>query len=228
MVESEKTNSREVAVEKVRETLNTLKELHGGAWVLVRTFASREKSIAVAIENRVESAGLLNEAVFDIRVPEETITVIDLKGKRKISRVRQPGYVLINMDIYNEEAVLEVRHTNGVLGYAGGGNEPIELTDDEVIQFLMPSIDSALEAQKDELFKIAKKSTGAKHTGAKVEIDFAVGETVMIVDGPFAQTTATISKIDFEHEKVQLILSMFGRETTIDDVSIAQIRKNIF
>jgi transcriptional antiterminator NusG len=207
------TKQSDVRLQDAKSKLHKVLEDLEGEWVLVRTYASREKSIAQSIENHVAAAEL-DDAVYEIIVPEETVKVFDANGeKKKIRRVAQPGYVMIRMDIYNEEAVLAIRRTNGVLGYAGGGYEPVELTLDEVVNLLTPAI------KVDEPSLLAKQATTDS-------LHFEVGETITVVDGPFAGMDASIAQVNAEDAKVEVLISAFGRETPVE-LKVKQIRKQI-
>lgn len=218
----------DIEIEEAKQKLsNVLNELEGD-WVLIRTYARREHSVSDSISNRLTGSGL-EDALYEIIVPEETVIEIDKTGqKKKTTRVVQPGYILARMDIYNEDAVFEIRRTNGVLGYAGSNNsyEPVALTNDEVIQLMVPTIKSASSAHKEDALR-ELKTTGVKSGGTKVEIDYVVGDVITVVDGPFMGMDAIIDEIDLEHERVNVLISVFGRETPVD-LKVSQVRKQIF
>ncbi|MDR0950724.1 MAG: transcription termination/antitermination factor NusG [Candidatus Ancillula sp.] len=200
---------------KINELLDTLE----GEWALVRCYGMREKSVAEAIERRIAAAGL-EDTFFETMVPEETVIVADKDGnKKQISRVREPGYILVRMDTYDEETIVEVRRTNGVLGYAGDMYNPVPLSRDEVLRLIYPQNKSAVANPG--------VTAGEKQSGQKIEVNYEVGEVVRIIEGPFANQDATISELDLEQERVKVLVSVFGRETPTD-LKINQIRKQTF
>lgn len=192
-------------------------------WVLVRTYTKREKSVKANIENRLELLNL-HEYVPEIIVPEETVISIDNGVKKKVTRVRMPGYILANMDTYNDEIVAEVRKVNGVVNYAGGSFEPIPLSQKEVMNILAPIITKAPHENVAKGTPESTRSHGRKASGARVEINYVVGETVIITSGPFEGLEASISQIDVEHERIDVLVTMFGRETPVD-LHVSEIKK---
>jgi transcriptional antiterminator NusG len=218
---TEKNNEQEIAV------LDKLKEAVTSAsydWVLVRSYAKRERSVKANIENRLELLGL-HEYVPEIIVPEETFIEVTDGVKKQGTRVRMPGYLLLNMDIYNDEVVAEIRKVNGVVNFAGS-YEPIPLRTDEVMNILAPIVERSpeLKNKKGANADNPNMTVGVKSAGIPVEMDVAVGEVITITDGPFESMDATISTVDVEHERVTVLVSIFGRETPVD-LHITQIRK---
>ena len=142
----------------------------------------------------------------------EEVTEIKNAQKKVVRRVRIPGYVLVRMDL-TDESWGAVRHTPGVTGFVGHTHQPVPLTFDEVFSMLAPSL-----APKPEAAKSSKPAAGA------IEVDFTVGESVTVTDGPFETLPATISEINAEGQKLKVLVSIFGRETPVE-LSFNQVAK---
>ena len=160
----------------------------------------------------------MEDYIFQIEVPMEEVTEIKNAQKKTVRRVRIPGYVLVRMDL-TDESWGAVRHTPGVTGFVGHTHQPVPLTLDEVYSMLAPVfVEAAPEAGK-----AAAAASGAT-AKAPVEVDFEVGESVTVTDGPFDTLPATISEINAEAQKLQVLVSIFGRETPVE-LSFNQVAK---
>jgi len=142
--------------------------------------------------------------------------VVEIKNSQRklVSRVRIPGYVLVRMDL-TDESWGAVRHTPGVTGFVGHTHQPVPLTEDEVFSMLAPSL-----APKET----AKAESGAGAPSTPIEVEFSVGESVTVTDGPFETLPATISEISPESQKLKVLVSIFGRETPVE-LSFSQVAK---
>ncbi|GHT83019.1 hypothetical protein FACS1894125_6300 [Actinomycetota bacterium] len=204
------------------------------SWVLVRTYVRREKSASRNIQSKIEDwkkstnedVLALAEGVYEIVVPEESIIVLEATGeKKRVARMRTPGYIILNLDISNDTLVREIRRTNDVVGFTGDYT-PVALTVDEVFELLAPIVEKAPESGKKTIEVTASPVTaGTKASGVKTEIQYVVGEIVEVTDGPFKSMTGAVSEIELEHERIQVLISAFGRETPVD-LHFTQIRKS--
>ena len=167
----------------------------GRQWYVVNTYSGHENKVKENLEKRVESMGL-QDILFQIVIPEHVET--EIKDGKKINKTKNmfPGYVLVEM-IMTDEAWYVVRNTSGVTGFigsSGGGAKPFPL-------------------QKHELDPILKKmgiSTSA------VEIDYAVGDEVNVISGPFAGKSGTVESIDFEKENAKVLIDFLGNQTPME------------
>jgi transcriptional antiterminator NusG len=159
------------------------------------------------LENRIASLNM-EEFIFQVEVPQEDVIEIKNGQRKNVRRNKFPGYVLVRMDL-TDESWSAVRHTPGVTGFVGHTHEPSPLTLDEVVKILAP------EPQKKEK---------GRATEVKV-LDFEVGDSVTVIDGPFATLQATIHEINPDAQKVKGLVEIFGRETPVE-LSFTQIQKN--
>jgi len=182
-----------------------------GDWYVIHSYAGYENRVKVNLENRTQSLNM-EDYIFQVEVPMEEVTEIKNAQKKVVRRVRIPGYVLVRMDL-TDESWGAVRHTPGVTGFVGHTHQPVPLTFDEVFSMLAPSL-----APKPEAAKSSKPAAGA------IEVDFTVGESVTVTDGPFETLPATISEINAEGQKLKVLVSIFGRETPVE-LSFNQVAK---
>jgi len=182
-----------------------------GDWYVVHSYSGHEKRVKQAIEHRIESLHM-EDYIFQVEVTMEQVTEIKGGQRKQVTRVRMPGYVLVRMYL-TDESWGTVRNTPGVTGFVGHAHQPVPLTIDEVVSMLAPP-----EAQA--------AATGEEATaGAKViEVDFQVGESITVIDGPFATLPGTISEISAESQKLHVLVSIFGRETPVE-LSFNQVQK---
>ena len=185
-----------------------------GKWYVVHSYAGYERRVKQNIETRAQAlAG--GDDIFQIEVPmEETIEIRN--GQRKlVTKVRIPGYVLVRMEM-NEDSWSLVRHTPAVTGFVGNAQHPTPLRPAEAFEMLKP----LFTPEETEEVKTAKAASGAtKAKSSKVipvNIDFKVGESILIKDGSFAGLPGTISEIKPESGKVTVLVSLFERETPVE------------
>lgn len=196
------TDAGAAAVAEFSKTLRTLE----GKWYVLHTYSGYEKRVKTNVESRVQSFGL-EDKIFQIEVPMEEVEKHTDKGKKVITRVRVPGYVLIRM-WPDENARRIVRETEGVTGFVGPSKEPAPLSRKEVIDMMAPMI--ASEALK----KAGDKPAAARKR--KVEVAYKVGDQVTVTDGPFATMAAVVSDVDSTTQKLTVLVSIFGRETPVE------------
>jgi transcriptional antiterminator NusG len=151
-------------------------------------------------------------------VPMEEVTEIKGGVRKLVRRNKFPGYVLVRMDL-TDESWGAIRHTPGVTGFVGHGHQPAPLSLDEVVSILAPT------PEKKPAAAGAASSAGGAAPAEAVEVDFAVGDSVTVVDGPFATLHATVSEINIEAQKVTGLVEIFGRETPVE-LAFNQIVKN--
>ena len=198
--------------EEFRRTLRT----QLGDWYVIHSYAGYENRVKANLENRIQSLNM-EDYIFQIEVPMEEVTEIKNAQKKTVRRVRIPGYVLVRMDL-TDESWGAVRHTPGVTGFVGHTHQPVPLTLDEVFSMLAPVF---VEATPESGKAAAASGATAK---TPVEVDFEVGESVTVTDGPFDTLPATISEINAEAQKLQVLVSIFGRETPVE-LSFNQVAK---
>jgi transcription termination/antitermination protein NusG len=182
-----------------------------GDWYVVHSYSGHEKRVKQAIEHRIESLHM-EDYIFQVEVTMEQVTEIKGGQRKQVTRVRMPGYVLVRMYL-TDESWGTVRNTPGVTGFVGHAHQPVPLTLDEVVSMLAPPEVQAA-ANGDEAAAAAKV----------IEVDFQVGESITVIDGPFATLPGTISEISAESQKLHVLVSIFGRETPVE-LSFNQVQK---
>lgn len=175
-----------------------------GDWYVIHSYAGYENRVKTNLETRIQSLNM-EDYIFQIEVPMEEVAEIKNAQKKIVRRVRIPGYVLVRMYL-TDESWGAVRHTPGVTGFVGNTHQPVPLNKDEIFSMLAPMLELPANA------KPAKKAKSAP----VVEVDFEVGESVTVTDGPFDTLPATISEINAEAQKLKVLVSIFGRETPVE------------
>ncbi len=175
-----------------------------GNWYVVHSYAGYEKKVRGNLQTRIQSLNM-EDYIFQIEVPEEEVKELKNGVFKMVKRNIYPGYVLVRMDL-SDESWSAVRNTPGVTGFVGNAHHPSPLTMDEVEKILAP--------------RPVKKSEKADIR----LIDFAIGESVTVMDGPFATLPASISEIMPEQAKLKVLVSIFGRETPVE-LSFTQVQK---
>ena len=175
-----------------------------GEWFVVHSYAGYEKKVKGNLVNRIQSLNM-EDYIFQIEVPEEEVRELKNGAIKVVKRNVFPGYVLVHMEL-TDESWSCVRNTPGVTGFVGNAHHPSPLTLTEVENILAP--------------RPLKK-------GGKIEmkdVDYAIGESITVMDGPFATLPATISEIMPEQAKLKVLVSIFGRETPVE-LSFHQVQK---
>ena len=189
-------NDEEEEVDEERAEFRRVLRAAPGDWYVVHSYAGYEKKVKGSLQNRIQSLNM-EDYVFQIEVPEEEITEIKNGQRKQVKRNVFPGYVLVRMDL-TDESWSCVRNTPGVTGFVGNAHHPSPLSLDEVENILSPRPAKA---------------------GGKADIkliDFEIGESVTVMDGPFATLPASISEIMPEQAKLKVLVSIFGRETPVE------------
>ncbi|EPH39881.1 transcription termination/antitermination protein NusG [Streptomyces aurantiacus] len=196
-------------------------ELRGlpGEWYVIHTYAGYENRVKTNLEQRAVSLNV-EDFIFQAEVPQEEVAQIKNGERKTIRQNKLPGYVLVRMDLTNESWGV-VRNTPGVTGFVGNAYDPYPLTLDEIVKMLAP------EAE-EKAAREAAEAEGKPAPQRKVEVqvlDFEVGDSVTVTDGPFATLQATINEINADSKKVKGLVEIFGRETPVE-LSFDQIQKN--
>ncbi len=191
-----------------------------GDWFVVHSYAGYENKVKGNIEARTSTLNM-EDYIFQVEVPMEEVTEIKGGVRKQVRRTKFPGYVLVRMDLTDESWGV-VRHTPGVTGFVGHGHSPSPLSLDEVTAILAPAPEKKAAPAGAGA---APGALGETAAAAPITIDFTVGDSVTVVDGPFATLHATISEINIEAQKVTGLVEIFGRETPVE-LAFGQIVKN--
>jgi transcriptional antiterminator NusG len=197
----------ESEIDPVEEFKRSLRGLPG-QWYVIHSYAGYENRVKSNIESRIQSLNM-EDYIYRVEVPIHTVS--EFKGGKKtpVKERVLPGYVLVLMEL-TDESWAAVRNTPGVTGFVGLSNKPSPLTLDEVAKLLAPEPEQETKAAK------AKAQTAT--------VDFEIGESVTVMDGPFATLPATVSEISAESQKLKVLVSIFGRETPVE-LSFNQVSK---
>lgn len=198
----------EIEVDPIEE-FKTAMRLAPGDWYVIHSYAGYENKVKGNLEARAQTLNM-EDYIFQVEVPMEEVTEIKGGVRKLVRRNKFPGYVLVRLDLTDESWGV-VRHTPGVTGFVGHGHSPSPLSLDEVIAILAP----APEKKAAAAGAAGKGGEGAT-AAAPVSVDFSVGDSVTVVDGPFATLHATISEINLEAQKVTGLVEIFGRETPVE------------
>ncbi|GAB2973991.1 transcription termination/antitermination protein NusG [Streptomyces pseudoechinosporeus] len=217
----EEAEAAEEEAEPVDPVTALREELQGlpGEWYVIHTYAGYEKRVKANLEQRAVSLNV-EDFIYQAEVPEEEIVQIKNGERKNVRQNKLPGYVLVRMDLTNESWGV-VRNTPGVTGFVGNAYDPYPLTLDEIVKMLAP------EAE-EKAAREAAEAEGKPAPARKMEVqvlDFEVGDSVTVTDGPFATLQATINEINADSKKVKGLVEIFGRETPVE-LSFDQIQKN--
>ncbi|WP_326578860.1 transcription termination/antitermination protein NusG [Streptomyces sp. NBC_00481] len=223
--DTEDEDAAEEAVEEETEPVDPVEALRQelralpGEWYVIHTYAGYENRVKTNLEQRAVSLNV-EDFIFQAEVPQEEVAQIKNGERKTIRQNKLPGYVLVRMDLTNESWGV-VRNTPGVTGFVGNAYDPYPLTLDEIVKMLAP------EAE-EKAAREAAEAEGKPAPARKVEVqvlDFEVGDSVTVTDGPFATLQATINEINADSKKVKGLVEIFGRETPVE-LSFDQIQKN--
>jgi len=160
----------------------------GAKWYVVHTYSGYEKKVADTIQKTVKNRNL-QELIFDVRIPMETVTEVSDTGTREVERKLFPGYVLVKMHM-NDESWYIIRNTRGVTSFVGPESKPVPLTEKEIAALGVETIE--------------------------VKLSYEVGDSVKVIDGPFDGSIGTVVEISLPKGTVMVNVSMFGRETPVE------------
>jgi transcription termination/antitermination protein NusG len=222
LVADEAAAEAEAEPEEELEPAEALKKelrLKPGDWYVIHSYAGYENKVKANLETRVQNLDV-GDYIFQVEVPIEEVTEIKNGVRKQVNRKVLPGYILVRMEL-TDESWSAVRNTPGVTGFVGATSKPSPLTLNDVVKFLLPQ-GAAKKAAKST-------SGGAASSEASLErpeilVDFEVGESVTVMDGPFATLPASISEVNAEQQKLKVLVSIFGRETPVE-LTFTQVAK---
>ncbi|MGH3998328.1 MAG: transcription termination/antitermination protein NusG [Pseudonocardiaceae bacterium] len=188
-----------------------------GEWYVVHSYAGYENKVKANLETRVQTLDV-EDFIFQVEVPTEEVTEIKNGQRKQVQRKVLPGYILVRMDL-NDASWSAVRNTPGVTGFVGATSRPSPLTLDEVLKFLAPRVEQPKVAAG-----AGRQAGGAGAARPTIDVDFEVGESVTVMDGPFATLPATINEVNADAQKLKDLVSIFGRETPVE-LSFSQVAK---
>ena len=192
-----------------------------GDWYVIHSYAGYENKVKTNLETRVQNLDV-GDYIFQVEVPTEEVTEIKNGQRKQVNRKVLPGYILVRMDL-TDDSWSAVRNTPGVTGFVGATSRPTSLPLDDVVKFLLPQ-----GAAKKKASGAASTSAAASEDGGLmrpvIEVDYEVGESVTVMDGPFATLPASISEVNAEQQKLKVLVSIFGRETPVE-LTFTQVSK---
>jgi transcription termination/antitermination protein NusG len=204
---AEEAAAEEAAAEEEADPTEELRRalrVSPGDWYVVHSYAGYENKVKTNLESRIASLDM-EDYIFQVEVPTEEVTEIKNGKRQQVQRKVFPGYILVRMEL-NDESWGAVRNTPGVTGFVGATSRPSPLSLDEVVRILAPATQKKAERPQVKV------------------VDFEIGESVTVMDGPFATLPATISEISPDAQKVKVLVSIFGRETPVE-LSFNQVSK---
>lgn len=218
VTEADQATTAPVEIDPVAEFMESMK-VKEGKWFVLQSYSGMEKRVKANLESRIHTMNM-EDQIFQVEVPTDMVVEIKNGVRKNVMKNRFPGYVLVRMHMTDESWGV-VRHTPGVTKFAGAAAhnaQPMPLTLEEVADILAPRID--LPAA------VAAKGGGKEKTAKSIAVlDFNVGDSVTVVDGPFATLQATISEINADTQKIIGLVEIFGRETPVE-LSFTQIAKS--
>jgi transcriptional antiterminator NusG len=188
-----------------------------GDWYVIHSYAGYENKVKANLETRVQNLDV-GDYIFQVEVPTEEVTEIKNGQRKQVNRKVLPGYILVRMDL-TDDSWAAVRNTPGVTGFVGATSRPTSLSLNDVVKFLLP---------QGQPKKPAKSTSGGASEVSmerpEILVDFEVGESVTVMDGPFATLPASISEVNAEQQKLKVLVSIFGRETPVE-LTFTQVAK---
>jgi transcriptional antiterminator NusG len=181
--------------------------LQPGDWYVVHSYAGYENRVKANLESRTQSLNM-EDYIYQIEVPVHEVTEIKQGKRQQVSEKVLPGYILVRMDL-TDESWAAVRNTPGVTGFVGLSSRPSPLSLDEVASLLAPEPE-----EKAAQTEAVRRSS----------VEYEVGESVTVMDGPFATLPATVNEINPDTQKLKVLVSIFGRETPVE-LSFDQVSK---
>ncbi|WP_445166921.1 transcription termination/antitermination protein NusG [Mycolicibacterium sp. Dal123E01] len=214
------------AVEVVEEDLDPADVLKAelrskpGDWYVIHSYAGYENKVKANLETRVQNLDV-GDYIFQVEVPTEEVTEIKNGQRKQVNRKVLPGYILVRMDL-TDDSWAAVRNTPGVTGFVGATSRPTSLSLNDVVKFLLPQ--GAAKKTGKAASTAAAASSEATLERPEILVDFEVGESVTVMDGPFATLPASISEVNAEQQKLKVLVSIFGRETPVE-LTFTQVAK---
>jgi transcription termination/antitermination protein NusG len=201
-----KAAEEELEVDPVEEFKRQLRAMPGD-WYVIHSYAGYENRVKTNLENRIGSLNM-EDFIFQIEVPVHKVTEIKQGKRQQVQEKVLPGYILVRLELTDESWAV-VRNTPGVTGFVGLSSRPSPLSLQEVANLLAP--------EPEEQAKQAEAKSLPK-------VDYEVGESVTVMDGPFATLPATVNEINPDTQKLKVLVSIFGRETPVE-LSFEQVAK---
>ncbi|MFP5416978.1 MAG: transcription termination/antitermination protein NusG [Actinomycetes bacterium] len=185
-----------------------------GDWYVIHTYSGMENRVKQNLDARIQTLGM-EDYIFESVVPTEEVVEIRNGARKVVTRTVLPGYVLVRMDL-TDASWSAVRQTPSVTGFVAHASHPVPLSQDEVVKMLAPAA----------LAKAAAAAGPVAPKKKKVEVaDFKVGDSVMVVQGPFSGVHATITEINANNQRLKALVEILGRETPVD-LTFAQVQKD--
>jgi len=203
--EAKEAEEAEEEADPIAEFKAELRALPGD-WYVVHSYAGYENRVRTNLESRTQSLNM-EDFIFQIEVPVHEVTEIKGGKRQQVSEKVLPGYILVRMEL-TDESWAAVRNTPGVTGFVGLSSRPSPLSLDEVASLLAPEPEE--KAAKAEIMRAS--------------VEYEVGESVTVMDGPFATLPATVNEINPDTQKLKVLVSIFGRETPVE-LSFDQVSK---
>jgi transcription termination/antitermination protein NusG len=208
LAEEAPAEEAEQTADSVREDFERELRMLPGDWYVVHSYAGYENRVKTNLESRIQSLNM-EDYIFQIEVPVHQVTEIKQGKRQQVSEKVLPGYILVRMELTDESWAV-VRNTPGVTGFVGLSSRPSPLMLSEVANLLAPEPEPGT------------KQAEAARTASTVE--YEVGESVTVMDGPFATLPATVNEINPDTQKLKVLVSIFGRETPVE-LSFDQVTK---
>jgi transcription termination/antitermination protein NusG len=205
--DADSADDAESSADSVQEEFMRELRMLPGDWYVVHSYAGYENRVKTNLESRIQSLNM-EDYIFQIEVPVHQVTEIKGGKRQQVSEKVLPGYILVRMELTDESWAV-VRNTPGVTGFVGLSSRPSPLQLNEVASLLAPEPE------------VSAKQAEAARTSTP---DFEVGESVTVMDGPFATLPATVNEINPESQKLKVLVSIFGRETPVE-LSFDQVTK---
>ncbi|BBZ79553.1 transcription termination/antitermination protein NusG [Mycolicibacterium anyangense] len=183
-----------------------------GDWYVIHSYAGYENKVKANLETRVQNLDV-GDYIFQVEVPTEEVTEIKNGQRKQVNRKVLPGYILVRMEL-TDDSWAAVRNTPGVTGFVGATSRPTALSLNDVVKFLLPQ--GAAKKPGKAASTAAAASSEATLERPEILVDFEVGESVTVMDGPFATLPASISEVNAEQQKLKVLVSIFGRETPVE------------
>ena len=193
-----------------------------GEWYVIHSYAGYENKVKANLETRVQNLDV-GDYIFQVEVPTEEVTEIKNGQRKQVNRKVLPGYILVRMEL-NDESWGAVRNTPGVTGFVGATSKPSALSLDDVVKFLLPQGAAKKPAKATAAAAASGADSEATLARPEILVDFEVGESVTVMDGPFATLPASISEVNAEQQKLKVLVSIFGRETPVE-LTFTQVSK---
>ncbi len=190
-----------------------------GQWYVIHSYAGYENKVKANLETRVQNLDV-GDYIFQVEVPTEEVTEIKNGQRKQVNRKVLPGYILVRMDL-TDDSWSTVRNTPGVTGFVGATSRPTALSLNDVVKFLLPQGPAKKPGRPTAT---TAASSEASLEQPEILVDFEVGESVTVMDGPFATLPASISEVNAEQQKLKVLVSIFGRETPVE-LTFGQVAK---